>query len=66
MWDGHGNVKLVTPVSVMDVQWEVRYSLHRRESLWAAEQAVMIDAVPPDILFTFSPPASFLSLCSVG
>lgn len=41
---------------MMDGMWEVRFSQHCRESLWAVEQAVVIDAVSSAVLFTlFSP-----------
>lgn len=56
MWDSHGiAVKLVAHVWMMAGLWEARFSLRCRESLWAVEQAVVIDAVSPAILFTFSP-----------
>lgn len=40
---------------MIDGLWEGRFSQRRRESLWAVEQAVVIDVVSPAILFTFSP-----------
>lgn len=40
---------------MIDGLWEGRFSQRRRESLWAVEQAVVIDVVSPAIIFTFSP-----------
>lgn len=62
-------MRSVTLVLMMDGMWEVRFSQRCRESLWAVEQAVVIDAVSPSILLTFSPLLhlfSFLSLHLVG
>lgn len=40
---------------MMDGLWEAIFSQRRRESLWAVEQAVVMDAVSAAVLFTFSP-----------
>lgn len=70
MWESHGRaVKAVTLVCMMDGLWEVRVSRRRGEPPWAEEQAAVIDAVSPAVLFTFSPPLRiffFLSPLAVG
>lgn len=56
VWESHGRaVRSVTLVLMMDGMWEIRFSQRCRESLWAVEQAVVIDAVSPSILLNFSP-----------
>ena len=56
MWDSHGwAVRAVTLVWMMDGVWEAGLSRSCREPPWAVEQAVVIDAVSPAVLFTFSP-----------
>lgn len=51
-WDGHSRaVRPVTLVLMMAGVWEVGFSQRCRESPWAEEQAVLIDAASSAILF---------------